>query len=292
MTHVLLYLLSIFSLSQAANLVRWTALPPEVIGFWRLLGAGLLLLPFAAMHGLARPDFWRDKRRLGLIALTGVFFFAHLWTYFYAAQNTRIANCMILFATNPLFTAAGAWLLFRENFPRRLLVADLLAFGGIALLVSRSLSLESERLWGDLSALVSALFFSGYLLASKKTRQNTGNLPFTALMYLCTATFFGLTTAATGAPPWPDRPEAWLGILATILLPTFLGHAVFTWLMNTLNLNWMSAGKLLEPLIAAAVAWLVFGEAVTPEAQAAFVCTGLAILLLSWKPRLAQKPVN
>lgn len=292
MIKILLYLLSIFSLSQAANLVRWTAQPPEVIGFWRLLGAALIIFTLVMVRGLLPKDLLQNRRRLALIALTGFFFFAHLWTYFYAAQNTRIANCMILFATNPLFTAAGAWMLFREKFPRRLIVADLLAFVGIGLLVGRSLSLEPDRLMGDLSALISAVFFSGYLLASKKARQSTGNLPFTSMMYLCTALFFGATILVFGTDPMPTRSEAWWGILATILLPTLLGHAVFTWLMNFMNLNWMSAGKLLEPLIAAAVAWLVFKESVTPEAQMAFAFTGMAIFLLSWKPRLAKTPGN
>lgn len=69
-----LYFFAIFALSQSAALARWAAAPPDVIGFWRLSAAALMLLPFAwkprSLHQL-----WSERReKMPLVILSAVFF--------------------------------------------------------------------------------------------------------------------------------------------------------------------------------------------------------------------------
>lgn len=277
---IALYFLSLFSLSQAAGLVRWSAAPPDVIGFWRLLAAALLLLPLAVRTGALKTLWAARRREMPVIALSSVFFFAHLWTYFYAAQNTRIAHCMILFATNPLWTALGNRLFFGEPFTRRLLVSYVFAAAGIFLLVHHSVSFETGLVAGDLMALLSAVVFAGYLLTGKRARRATGNSGYTVVLYALAGLLFGLSGLIRGVPFVGFTATTWLAIGATVLLPTLLGHALFTWLMNFMNINLMSCGKLIEPVFAAIVAAFVFGEAITPEVQLAFACTAASVLIL------------
>src|SRR3712207_4385551 len=131
MLHLLLYIIAIASLSTSANLIRMAGAPVDVIGFWRLLASAAFLLPFALKNGDLKAHFSRSKGELLMVFLSGLFFFLHLWTYFYSAQHTRIANCMIIFATNPLFVSLVSYFVFREKLTLRIFTAYIFAAIGI-----------------------------------------------------------------------------------------------------------------------------------------------------------------
>lgn len=293
MGRFLLFFLSILSLSQAANLVRLAAAPPLMIGFWRILGSALIML---GLH------FWQAQRKskpfLTQVSLSvwtwtlasGTFFFLHLWTFFFAAQNTTIANCMVIFAINPLFTAVGSWLFLNDRFERRHGFAFLLAFLGIYALASQNLNWQTG-LPGDLSALASAALFSGYLISSKKARLHLNTEQFTGLIYLWAAALF-LTFALSKNIPLLDYPSiTWWAVAGNILIPTLLGHVLFTYLLKFFNINWMSCGKLLEPGLSALVAYFAFNEGLKPGTLVAFVFFSSSVLVLVATPLFKQSKI-
>lgn len=195
---------------------------------------------------------------------------------------------MILFATNPLFTAIGSFVFFKERLTKNLYFAYLLAFTSLYLLLSNTIEFNPENLKGELSGVVSAFFYSAYILSSKKTRQGLDNGTFASGIYLVCGLCF-LTLAFIKGTQLVNYPQqAWLGILGTILIPTFLGHAIFTYLMNFLNINWMSCGKLLEPVMSALVAYMVFQEQINATTKISFLLTIMAVTILLY-PKLRRK---
>ena len=219
--------------------------------------------------------------------LSGSFFFLHLWTFFYAAQNTSIANCMVIFATNPIFTALVAWLLLKDRFEKRYAVAFVLAFSGVAALASDRLAWDTARS-GDLSALVSAVFIALYMVTGKRARLEMSNDQFSWVIYIWTAVLF-LVAGTFQQTQWLGYPTfTWWAILGTILFPTLLGHVLMTHLLKHFNINWMSCGKLLEPALSSAVAFLVFDEKLKIQTLIAFGFTVAAVFVLFW-PLLFRK---
>lgn len=290
MFHGLLYLLAITSLASSATLIRLAEAPVEVIGFWRLLASALIMLPLAFIFGDLKQHFTflgqkqhlqtKTKFELGLVILSGFFFFVHLWTYFYSAQHTRIANCMIIFATNPIFVSLASFLIFREKLTLRLGLAYLFASIGIYRLVSHSLSFEQGFLIGDLSALLSAMLFAIYLVTGKKARETMANTEYTFIAYSLAAVLFGVTGLMAGKNFTNYPPQTWIAIILSVIFPTLLGHVLFSYLMKRMNLNFMSCGKLMEPAISAILAYWVFKEEMTSEAGGAFLFTSLGVLIL------------
>lgn len=288
MLNTSLYFIAILSLSSAANLVKLSQAPPDVIGFWRLLVAALILFPVAWFRGDLK-SLHKDLTGAKTTALSGGFLYLHLFTYFYAAQNTAIANCMILFATNPLFATAGAYLFFKEKFTARLGIAYVLAFGGVFYLVSQNLKLDPAHFRGDISALFSAVFYSIYVLFGKKARQSVSNFSYSVVIYFIAAILFGLAGVSKGVNmvDWPLR--SWLGIAGTIILPTFLGHFLFGYLLKHMNVNLMTCGKLMEPILSSILAYFIFSEAIKPQAIVAFAFTSTAVLILFFPWEFLQK---
>jgi drug/metabolite transporter (DMT)-like permease len=254
--------------------------PVDVIGFWRLLASAAVLLPFALKNGHLRAHFTRPKNEVLMVFLSALFFFMHLWTYFYSAQHTSIANCMIIFATNPLFVSAISYFVFGEKLTVRLALAYIFAAIGIYFLVRHSLDFEQGFLLGDLSALLSALFVAVYLVTGKKARMTIANSEYTFIAYSMTALFFGISGLTQGQKFTGYSGLTWLAICLSIAFPTFLGHVLFSYLMKRMNLNFMSCGKLLEPALSSLLAFYLFHEQLTNSHMWAFSFTTMAVLIL------------
>lgn len=280
MTHVFLYLLALLCLSQSAALAKYAAAPPEIIGFWRLLASGLLVLPWAYFQKGLKHQWKAHPQERKWIFATGFFFFLHLWTFFYASQHTLISHTMILFATNPLFVALGNWRFRKEKPTGRLLLAYGLAFAALLILLQQSHTQSQSQTLGDLSALASALFFAVYILMSQRCRYVFSNTVFTSIMYLTTCVFFGLVVLGRDLS-WTDYPSnTWIGITGQVLFPTLLGHSMIAYLMRHMNVTLMTTGKLSEPVMAALVASFVFDEPLTSHVFWAFLLTGVGLFLI------------
>ncbi|HPI41401.1 MAG TPA: DMT family transporter, partial [Pseudobdellovibrionaceae bacterium] len=239
MKHYLLFILALFCLAQSPNIIKFSQIPINAFGFWRLLIAACILYGIHYFR-TSKPIFsfnknsfpFKFKKNHLLIILSGIVFFTHLWTFFFAAKNTQIANAMIIYSVNPLFTALGSFLFFQEKFTWKLFFSYLLAFSGILIIFSSGFELHSDRFLGDASALLSAFLFAVYALISKHVRKNVDNLVFAATVYLITSLCFGLNGLSQQQNFWGYSTTDLITLAASILIPTLLGHALFTYLLN------------------------------------------------------------
>jgi drug/metabolite transporter (DMT)-like permease len=284
-THLFLYALALFFLSQSAALAKFAQAPPEVIGSWRMLAASLCFLIFSFFKGSFLKELERFKSISGWLVATGFFFFLHLWTFFFAAQNTLISHTMILFCLNPLFVGLGSWLINHKKPTKQIIAAYSLSFVALFLLLFASQKplsqISAHPQWlGDLSAFGSAVFFAIYFLLSQKCRKTLSNSYFSGMMYLFCAAFFFLTMAIN-QNNWIHYPQnTWIGISGQVIFSTLLGHALISYLMKHLDVTWMATGKLSEPIMASMVAYWTFGESISIYGSLAFVLTGASLFLL------------
>ena len=279
--------LAIGCLSQPANLVRAARAPVEVLGFWRLAIAAAALSPLAWARRHRRPALHASDRRL--TAWAGLLFFAHLWTFTYAAQHTTIAACMITFSTHPVWTGAAAWLLLGEAMTGRLLLAYALAGAGVLCLFAGAKAGGQATLSGNLAGLLSAATFSGYVLCGRHARKRLDNASFAAAAYALAAALFLIVGTARGVE-WLRHPaRTWVAIAGLAFVVTLGGHALFTHLLVEMDVNLLSCAKLLEPPLAGLGASLAFGESLSPGAGAAFaLIAGAVVALLPPRPSAAR----
>lgn len=271
-----LYFISIFALSQASVITRWSQSSIEVLGFWRLLFSVILL------RLLFMPrEFFKGPQKLKVMLYVlgaGVFLYLHFWTFFYAAQNTSIANTTLLFCLNPVTTSLVAWFFLKDRLTWKVLLSY--AFGLMAVVtlfvpyLGPSPGNASGNSWADLSALISAVFYSVYIVMGKRGQQeNVSGPQFTSLTFLVAGFLFLIHVSFFLEPEMllSLSSRGWMAVGLLTLLPTLLGHALFLILSRKLNINWMSAGKLFEPPLAAVSAFLVFSQTPTSTALVSFV---------------------
>lgn len=274
----LLLTFAIACLSLPALLIRGARAPIETIGFWRLAFACAVLAPWA----WRRRGAWTAASSLP-VAAAGALFFLHLWTFTWAVSHTTVANSMLAFSTHPVWTGLGAWLLFREPLGRGELAAFGLAGAGVALLFGGSARLGGEGLAGDLSALLSALCFSCWVLAGRKVRAKLDTVSFLFVAYASAAALFVAAGAVRGVA-WTGYPAAtWAALAALAFAVTLGGHGLFTYLLDKYDVLVLSCAKLAEPVLAAAVAAWLYGEPLSARLGAAFalIAAGVVVLLRS-----------
>jgi drug/metabolite transporter (DMT)-like permease len=274
------FFFSLVVLSQAATLIRFADAHAVAICFWRLLFASVLLLPL--MRGkwreysrLSKADWWH---MLG----SGLMLYVHFYFFFRSVQETTIANASILFSLNPVFIALGAWLFFKERLHFHLWLALALGISGVGVLFAETLQFRPAYWSGDLWGLLTAICFSVYILTGKRLRQKISNIPYAFCIYVQTTIYALLTAGVVDIKLVGYSSQTWLALLGLAIFPTLLGHALFTYCLNYLDVNFMSCMTLIEPLLAALVAYYLFAEPFTPWAGVAFLLTVASVLALYW----------
>lgn len=279
MLHTLLYFLALFSLSTASSWAKLNHMPVSVLGFWRLGIACLVISIYFFIF--KKQKLPKIDKKIYWPLFSGFLFFLHLYTYTYAAKNTSIANTMILFASNPVWSSLGAILFFKDKISSRLITAYVLALTSIVILVFGKIEFKSDYFIGDLSAVVSAFLYAAYMLSSKKARQHYANSIFSIFLYGTCAAFFFLNGFAIFDNQFIDYDAiSWIAVAGQVLIPTFLGHLTFTYLVSSMNISLMTCGKLLEPLMASIIAYYVFSETLSSFAWISFGLTALSVVIL------------
>ncbi len=278
---------SILILSQSANFIRYASAHAAAIGFWRLLMATVVLLPIVLYKKQWRQITHASTKIKLQILLTSILLYIHFFFWFLSVQKTSIANSMILFSTNPLFTAIGAWIFFREKMARRHFVALLFCFAGIFWMVKDSLAFNPEHFQGDVLGFFCAIAFSAYVLSGKSLRHKMDNPPFALATYFFCSLFFLATMLYLRLPMLQYDGKTWAAYAALAIGSTLLGHSLFTHCLQYFNVNLMSCSTLVEPIFSALMANYLFGEPIRNSAVVGFCFVSVGILTLYYPYLLA-----
>ncbi|HEU4384036.1 MAG TPA: DMT family transporter [Anaeromyxobacteraceae bacterium] len=233
----------------------------------RMLVGGAALLPLLAWRGsLAVP------RRLwpalgGYAALMALL----QLSYFEAIAEAGVAVAVFLQYTAPLLVAAWESLRARSLPPRPVSAALLLAVAGSAMLVLPGGSLRvplAGLAWGLASAFAMA---AATVVSGALRHRGMGALPLVAWGFLLGSLAFTARrtpwTALATVPDWPY-------FLYVAVFATAVPFALYVSALGALAGTVTMLLAMLEPALAAALAWLFLGEALS----AGQVAGGLLIL--------------
>lgn len=282
-----LYFVALLSLAHSSIIIRWSQTEPVILGAWRLLFASMALFAWAKWKSTRKTPVKFTRRQKLQIFLTGFLFFVHLYSYAYAAHHTSIAYLMLIYSINPVFTAIGNLIFFKESIVKKHLIAFAFAFSGIFYLVWPKLAQGDHSLSGDLVAILAAVTFSSYALLSKHTRKSIPNSTYTSAFFAVASVCFFIFSFFIGVDVVPTNDRSWMGIALLTVFPTLLGHNIFTYCMNYIDIQVLSIGKLIEPVISALSAWYFFNEPITFTHLVAFVLisTGISTLIYGGKKK-------
>lgn len=246
-------------------------------------GAALLALLFLLTD---RPAFRVRLRELPLLALMGMSGVLGMNLLYYRSQQvSSLAVAAILLYTAPTIVVLFSTLIWKDPLTKRKLCALGLAFLGcsfVAGLFNGSLSLSlSLSVQGLLLGLGSALTYASYTLFGRKALTWHGALTvlFYALLFaglgalvLCPTQELALLVTTSGA-----IPQTLCMMLFATVLPYVLYTKALAWLDDSGKAAILAS---VEPVVAALLGIVAFGEPLTLGVALGLVCVLGAVALL------------
>lgn len=243
--------------SISAILVRYAdGADPFAMSFWRCVAGAAALLPFAT-RGLRRAG--AGVARAPVVA--GVFLALHFATWMTSVNLTTVAASVLLVSTTPVFVAIAALMIYGERLPGIAWAGILLATGGAAVVGGGSL--EGSSLDGNALAVAGAATAGGYVMAGQVARRTLGILEYAVVTYAVAGVLLLVVCIVAGVDLVGYPAGTWLAIAGLVVGPQLLGHTVINLVLSDIDATTVSVTIMAEPVIATALAYLLFDEVPT-----------------------------
>jgi DME family drug/metabolite transporter len=250
--------------SVMALLSREGMSSPLLVGWARMAAAAPCLL---IAQALARPAVpasrdWQPRDQ-AKAALLGAAMAAYQVCYFWAVPRTGVAlTALLAICSAPLMIAAGAALSLKERPSPAALAALPLAVVGTAMV------LAGPRATGDappgfaagaVAALGAGLSYAVYAVTAKGLLARIAPLPLAALTFTLAAVLLTPVLVLEGGAA-EQLSAGWPLLLYLGVVPTAGAYVVFGAGLRRVSATTAGIATLLEPLTAAALGVLLFGE--------------------------------
>jgi drug/metabolite transporter (DMT)-like permease len=185
--------------------------------------------------------------------------------YFEALHLTSVATAILLQYMAPVLVALYTVLVQRQRLPGRIFLALALALLGCALVV-RAYNLEVLRpnLLGVLAGLGTATAFAFYILTSRAALKTMDAWTLLTYAYLAAALAWVLVVPPWRLPALGFPLGIWGAFLAVATIGTVLPFGLFISGLKFLPPTQASIVSMLEPVVAAVVAYFLLGETLLP----------------------------
>lgn len=256
--------------------IKVSEVGPHATNMWRFLFA----LPILALWaGMARPN--PSPPQTGLIFGAGLLFGLEISLWAAALGLTTVANATLLVNLTPVFAAGLGWLLLKERLSGPVMAGGAVALAGAVILaLARAQSGAGPTGaaplgWlGDSLAFSGALLYAGYLMIVRSLGKSVS---VGAVMFWATlgaTVVAGAASFVFGEVMLPQSAWGWALLLGLGVLVQVGGQGLIAYGVARVPLVVSTVLLWMQPLVAAALSWIMFGEALGPWAFA-----GAALIL-------------
>ncbi len=266
--------------ASAAILVRLCDISAVSIGFWRALGAAVILFPFWLKAWLreGKPAVFNAGA-----VLAGVAFGLHFSTWCWAIQHTTIANAALFVALMPLIVPFIAHVLIKEKLNKYEIIAVVLSVMGAGWLLARQFTNVPGDLAGSLVALFSAFCCGVYFVLGRKYRGKQHVILFSGQVYITAAAIQAIIAYIFFDGISVGDARSVLSLVALVIFPTIGGHTLAIYLLRHAKTQMVSFSVPAQFVLVSIAAAVIFGEVphVWFYPGAALIIAGTAIAITS-----------
>lgn len=253
------------AIAFAPIFVRLSPLDPSATAFYRLalaLPVLWLWMSFEARQSDAPPRP-ATRKDFGWLALAGLFFAGDLAVWHWSIHFTSVANSTLLANCAPVFVTLGARMFFGEKITLRFIGGMCLALMGAAVVVGAQFGQDRAHLIGDALGVLTAIFYAAYMLTLKRLRARFSTATIMSWSGLVSACVLMLVAALSRESFTASSITGWSMLLGLAWISHVGGQSLIAYAFAHLPASFSSVGLLLQPAIAALLAWLILSEPLT-----------------------------
>ncbi len=293
--------LALLSVSFAPIFIRWseTDLGANATVFNRLFffvaffGTGKLISQRLSPASSSAESLPVTRRQWLLLGSVGIVSIISLVLWAISLEYTTVAKSVLLNNLTPIFTTLGSWLFLGRQFDSKFLIGMAIALSGaIALGVEDLNSAAAGSLVGDVYALLSAVFLGAYFLIVEQLRFRFSAT--TILLWRCIigGSLLVPVVLVTEGQLFPTTTTAWLAAIGLGVISEGLGQRLLAESMDKFSSSFVSLFLLLEPIVSAMLAWVIFFETLSPVTWLGFAVVLSGIYLAKSSQAATQEDME
>lgn len=239
--------------------------PPFLLAALRFLAAGFALCAWL----IARGERWPNRRQWASAFLLALLIFVGDYgLVFWAEQRVPSGVTAVVLATIPAFMAlAEIIFLGTQRFTARLGIALLIGIGGVAVLMSPSVSLGGAPIdrAGAAALIVAAVSWSVAAALTRKLPHPDSKVMSSGAQMLAGGVLLALAAAGLGElrgfHPSAVSTGAWLALLYLIVLGSIVAFTAYVWLIHHESPTRVGTYAYVNPVVAVLIGYFLGGEA-------------------------------
>ena len=244
------------AIGTSALFVKVSETGPVATAFWRVALALPVLWLWASRTAPPAPHPGNRKLLWG----AGFFFAGDLAVWHWSIVLTSVANATLLANLAPLFVTLAAWLLLRHRPGGAFLAAMSVALAGMALLIGPDFAVSGNLWLGDVLGIITAMFYAAYQITVNRARARISTARIMAVSSAITAAFLVPVVLLSGEAWLPHSVYGWLKLFGLAFISQVAGQSLIAYALAHLSTLFASVGLLLQPVVAAMLAWALLGE--------------------------------
>lgn len=237
------------AVSFAGILIKNCGMDAEAMAMFRMLGGGLVLLPFALPHLKRDLPALERKGRL-LLLLAGFFLAVHFIFWMESLKRTSVASATMTLATQPIFAAVIGHFFIGEKFRFSTAIALVITITGLSIIGLANYQSGIVEFHGVVLAALSALFMTAVLACGKVVRPHMHILSYSSALFLIAGIALAPTMFKFAGEIGTYSLRQWFFMALIIFVPTLSGHTVLYWAVRYLKVITVNLTALAEPVIA------------------------------------------
>lgn len=261
-TYLILFA-GVFALSTSAIFVKLADAPSAVIAFYRLLIAGLILLPCLLINKHSRSEAkalsilqWKQ------ITASGLFLALHYVLWFESLNFTSIASSTMIVCLQPLFSLALDRLISNKNITKNALLGCTVSLIGCAIIGWGDFQISGQSLWGDILAFVAGGVIALYFFVGETIRKEISAVTYSVLSYLISALVLMVYIVLMNNPFIGYSNSTWQAFVGLALISTIGGQFVFNLLLKNVPASAVTMAILGEPIGTCILAFFILHETI------------------------------
>ncbi|MBX3086296.1 MAG: EamA family transporter [Anaerolineae bacterium] len=237
----------------------------------------------ACWHVVGRAMFRIRRRDFAIMALGGCLLAISQASYFAAIRYSGVTIATLLtLCLAPVVVTSVSVLLKFETLTARLVIALISAVIGSVLLVGLHSpeGAQDNLLLGTIFSVIAAATYAGMIICGRFVASGYHPLQVTAITFGA-GTLLLVPINLMGGIVTVHTLSGWLLVLYLGLGPTAFAYWLFQMGLRSVSATTASIVGMLDPVVAALLAWLLFGETLAPSGIIGAALLILSIFLLS-----------
>jgi len=269
--------------------------PPLLLAGMRFFVAGIVLYGWMRLRGERSPT----PREWGAATiLAALIFLVDYGCLFWAEQRIPSGIAAVMLATIPAFMTISEILILRtQRLTLRLTVALLVGLGGVAVLMSRSLSFGEVPLdtGGACALIVAAISWSvaaaltrRLSLPSAKALSSAAQMLAGGVMLMLSAALFG---EFRGFKIEAVSQRAWFALAYLIVAGSIIGFTAYVWLIHHESPTKVGTYAYVNPVVAVLVGYFLGGEALGRRTIMGTLLVLVSVIVITTTPAKKAEPL-